>query len=111
MNVQVESLNDFKIVSIEGRLDTTNANEFEKPMMEILEGGCNRLILDCSGLNYISSSGLRVFLVVQKKMMAVKGQFSLCNLQPTIKEIFDISGFSVIFSIFPDKEAALQRLM
>ena len=70
-------------------------------MMEIIEGGCTKIILNCSGLNYISSSGLRVFLIVQKKMMAVKGQFRLSNLQPGIKEIFDISGFSSIFSVFP----------
>ena len=109
MNVNVESLNDFKIVSLEGRLETTNASEFEKSIMEIIEGGCAILILDCTGLNYISSSGLRVFLVIQKKMMAVKGQFRLCSLQPTIREIFDISGFSVIFKLFPDQEAAMKN--
>ena len=108
MNVHVESSKEYTIVSVEGRIDSTNASEFEKPMMEVIEGGCNRIILDCSGLNYISSSGLRIFLIVLKKMIAVKGQFSLCNLQPGIKEIFDISGFSSIFSVFPDKEAALQ---
>jgi len=108
MNVQVESSKEFTIVSVEGRIDSTNASEFEKPMMEVIEGGCTKIILDCSGLNYISSSGLRIFLIVLKKMIAVKGQFSLCNLQPGIKEIFDISGFSSIFSVFPDKEAALQ---
>jgi anti-anti-sigma factor len=108
MNVQVESSKEYTIVSVEGRIDTTNANGFEKPMMEVIEGGCTKIILDCSGLNYISSSGLRVFLIVQKKMIAVKGQFSLCNLQPGIKEIFDISGFSSIFSILPDKETAMK---
>jgi len=60
-------------------------------------------------LNYISSSGLRVFLVIQKKMVALKGQFKLCNLQPGIKEIFDISGFSSIFSVFPDAAAATKE--
>lgn len=107
MNVQVESSKEYTIVSVEGRIDSTNAIGFEKPMMEVIEGGCTKIILDCSGLNYISSSGLRIFLIVLKKMIAVQGQFSLCNLQPAIKEIFDISGFSSIFSVFPDKEAAL----
>jgi anti-anti-sigma factor len=108
MNVQVESSKEYTIVSVEGRIDSTNASEFEKPMMKVIEGGCAKIILDCSGLNYISSSGLRIFLIVLKKMIAVNGQFSLCNLQPGIKEIFDISGFSSIFSVFPDKEAALK---
>jgi len=108
MNLQVASSADFKIVSVEGRLDTTNANEFEKAIMEVIDGGSSKIILNCAGLNYISSSGLRVFLIVQKKMMAIKGQFRLCNMQPGIQEIFDISGFSSIFSIFADQEAAIK---
>ena len=107
MNVQVTASKDFTIVSVEGRIDITNAKEFEKPMMEVIEKGCTKIILECSGLDYISSSGLRIFLIVQKKMMAIKGKFMLCNLQPGIMEIFDISGFSSIFSIFPDQEAAI----
>lgn len=107
MNVKVEASKEYTLVSVEGRIDTTNANEFEKSVMEVIESGCSKLILDCSGLNYISSSGLRVFLIVQKKMMAIKGHFLLTNLQPGIKEIFDISGFSSIFAIFPDKQSAL----
>jgi anti-anti-sigma factor len=108
MNVQVASSADFKVVSIEGRVDTTNANEFEKAMMEIIDGGCSKIILNCAGLNYISSSGLRVFLIVQKKMMAIKGQFRLCNMQPGIHEIFEISGFTSIFSIFTNQEDAIK---
>lgn len=108
MNVTVNVLNEFTIVSIEGRIDTTNANEFEKAIMDVIDGGCGNMILNCTGLNYISSSGLRIFLIVLKKMTAVKGLFRLSNMQPGIKEIFDISGFSSIFSIFPDQEAALK---
>ena len=106
MNVKISSLESFLLVGVEGRIDTTNASEFELPLMELIQGGNTKIILDCSELNYISSSGLRVFLVIQKKMVALKGQFKLCNLQPGIKEIFDISGFSSIFSVFPDAAAA-----
>jgi anti-anti-sigma factor len=108
MNVQVKASPDYTLVILEGRVDTTNAGEFEKSILEVIETGCTKLILDCSGLNYISSSGLRIFLVVQKKMTAVKGKFNLCSLQPSIKEIFDISGFSSIFSVFADQETAIK---
>jgi anti-anti-sigma factor len=107
MNLQVTALETYTIVSVEGRIDINNASEFEKSMMDVIEGGSTRIILNCTGLNYISSSGLRVFLIVQKKMMAIKGQLRFSNLQPVIKEIFDISGFSSIFSVFPDTDAAL----
>jgi len=108
MNVLISSAGDHTVVSVEGRIDTTNANEFEKQMMEVIDGGSSRIILNCAGLNYISSSGLRVFLIVQKKMSAIKGQFRLSNLQPGIREIFDISGFSSIFSVYPDQETAIK---
>lgn len=106
MNVKVEFESSLAIVSLEGRVDTTNANEFENSMLQVLADGYTKIVLDCSGLDYISSSGLRVFLIVQKKITAAKGQFRLCGLQPEIVEIFDISGFTSIFSIFPNKEAA-----
>ncbi len=108
MNVNVVTSNDCSIICVEGRVDTTNANEFEKAVMEVVTSGINRIILDCSGLNYISSSGLRVFLIVQKKMMAIKGELRLCCLQPGIQEIFDISGFTSIFSIYPNQDLALK---
>jgi anti-anti-sigma factor len=108
MNVKLESSEEYALVSLEGRVDTTNANEFENSMLQVMAEGYTKIVLDCSGLDYISSSGLRVFLIVQKKLTAAKGQFRLCGLQPGIVEIFDISGFTSIFSIFPDKGAAMK---
>lgn len=96
------------LISVEGRIDTTNYNEFENAVNEIFNENVEQIYLDCSGLNYISSSGLRIFLTVQKKMMGKGGKFKLYAMQPSIKEIFDISGFSSIFSIYPDLETAKQ---
>jgi anti-anti-sigma factor len=95
-------------IQVEGRIDTTNYNEFESTVNEVLKDGTKQIYLDCTGLNYISSSGLRIFLTIQKKMMTTGGKLKLYGMQPAIKEIFDISGFSSIFTIFTDKEAALQ---
>jgi anti-anti-sigma factor len=107
MNVSKEKLNDVLVLTLEGRLDTTQSDAFEKEIMQILEQGDKKIILDCSGLNYISSSGLRIFLIIQKKMMSTGGELSICKLQPTIKEVFDMSGFSMVFTIHPDLETAL----
>ncbi|NCC45949.1 MAG: anti-sigma factor antagonist [Bacteroidia bacterium] len=106
MNVNVTQASDHSLISVYGRVDTTNADEFEKSVMEVVNTGVSKIILDCAGLNYISSSGLRVFLIVHKRMMANNGQLRLCSLQPGIAEIFDISGFTSIFSIYPDQESA-----
>jgi len=107
MIVGEKQLETFLVLGLQGRLDTSQAAEVEKKILEILDKGHDRIILDCQELDYISSSGLRVFLIAQKKMMEKSGVLNICSLQPNIKEIFDISGFSMIFSIFPDLESAL----
>ncbi len=109
MIIKKEMLNEHLVLYIEGRLDTTQADGFEKDITEILDQGHEKVVLDCKGLNYISSSGLRIFLIIQKKMMATGGQFKVCSLQPAIKEIFDMSGFSMIFTIYPDLDTALKE--
>jgi anti-anti-sigma factor len=107
MNFTKEKINDFCVLKIEGRIDTTNFTEFETEINLLFNSGEKNIIFNCSGLNYISSSGLRVFLITQKKSISLNGKLHLCCLQPTIKEIFDISGFSTIFKIFETQEEAL----
>jgi anti-anti-sigma factor len=106
MEIKSTCNGDEVLLKVIGRVDTTNYNEFEKSVNELLTKEAKHLILDCSELNYISSSGLRVFLTIQKHMMSTGGKFSLFAMQPGIKEIFDISGFSSIFSIYQDLETA-----
>ncbi len=99
MNIQTEKNGSEVIMSVDGRIDTTNYNQFESAVNQIFESEVTKITLDCKDLNYISSSGLRIFLIIQKKIISIKGQFKLINMQPAIKEIFDISGFSSIFDI------------
>jgi len=108
MKITTETNGPDAFVQVEGRIDTTNYNEFENAVNDVLNGSVKQMYLDCSGLNYISSSGLRIFLALQKKMMTTGGKLKLFAMQPSIREIFDISGFSSIFAIFPDKATALQ---
>lgn len=107
MNLTKNSIGGFCVVEIEGRIDTTNFNTFEKEITAIIEEGNKNLVLNCANMNYISSSGLRVFLIVQKKLTGLGGKLHLCQMQPTIKEIFDISGFSSIFKIYDTQDNAL----
>lgn len=108
MNLSKKNINGFCVLYINGRIDTTNFNLFEKEIYEVLDSGEVNIIFNCSGLSYISSSGLRVFLITQKKLMGANEKLYLCEMQPTIKEIFDISGFSTIFKIFATEKEALE---
>jgi anti-anti-sigma factor len=98
------------ILGIEGRLDTTNYNVLENKLMSLLDGGETKIVMDCSKMEYISSSGLRVFLLGLKKSKLMNGSFILCELQETIMEIFEIAGFTSIFEIFKTKDEAMARM-
>jgi anti-anti-sigma factor len=96
------------IVGICGRLDTTNYNILEKRLMDLIETRQDKILVECSKMDYVSSSGLRILLMALKKITLVKGKFVLCGLQENIREIFEISGFTSIFEIYADKEEALK---
>ncbi len=84
-------------VAIVGRLDTTTAPELESALKSALDG-ISELILDFSELEYISSAGLRVVLGAQKTMNK-QGQMIVKNVNETVREVFDITGFSDILTI------------
>ncbi len=84
------------IFTLEGRLDTTTAPELEAAVNESADS--ESFEMDFSGLEYISSSGLRVLLGAQKKMGA-KGGMVIKNVNETINEIFEVTGFSDILTI------------
>jgi anti-anti-sigma factor len=109
MNIKKEKAGDFSVLKIKGRIDTLHSTILENEVNQLFDSGEKNLIFNCGGMNYISSSGLRVFLVAQKKAMALKGKLLLCNMQPAIQEIFRISGFSNLFKIFETQEAALEN--
>ena len=85
-------------VALSGRLDTTTAPEFEKELKGALNG-ITDLTLDFSGLEYISSAGLRVLLSAQKMLNAAKGTMKIVGANEIVKEIFDVTGFSDILTI------------
>ncbi len=84
-------------LALEGRLDTTTAPELETAINAITED-VNDLTLDLGALDYLSSAGLRVILAAQKKMQK-QGGMTVTNVNETIMEVFDITGFSDILTI------------
>ena len=84
-------------VSISGRLDTTTAPELEASLKESFEG-VEKLVLDFSSLEYLSSAGLRVLLGAQKTMNK-QGEMIIKNVNDTINEIFEVTGFIDILTI------------
>lgn len=108
MIIEKEKIGDYSVLNFKGRIDTIHSSALEEEVSKVFASGEKNLIFNCSGVNYISSSGLRVFLVAQKKVLSLDGKLFLCNMQPAIQEIFRISGFSNLFRIFDTLEEALE---
>ena len=97
LNIQ-KNMEDGKLCyALEGRLDTMTAPDLEKDMKESLDG-VSDLTMDFEKLEYISSAGLRVLLSAQKTMNK-QGSMKLVNVNETIMEIFEVTGFSDILTI------------
>lgn len=90
-----------------GRLDSANARAFEAIVMDRIGAGEQRMVVDFSRLNFISSSGMRVLLLAAKQLHASQGRLVLCTMQDHIHEVFRISGFDQIIPIRDSREAAL----
>ncbi len=98
LNIYTDYYNDNELtVTLEGRLDTTTAPQLDETLAQSLDGVAY-LVFDMKDLEYISSAGLRVLLRAQK-IMNVQGSMVIRNVSEDIFEIFDVTGFSSIFTI------------
>jgi anti-anti-sigma factor len=97
-------------LSPSGKLDTTTAKTFEEKILAQIESGDRRFVIDLAQLDYISSAGLRVFVLAAKRLNSANGKMVLCALKDPVKEVFDIAGFSRIFSICGSHDEAIKNL-
>ena len=97
LNINKTIENGKALFALVGRLDTVTAPELEKELKGSLDG-VSELVLDFAGLEYISSAGLRVLLSAQKTMNG-RGGMKVANVNETIMEIFEITGFSDFLTI------------
>lgn len=107
MDIKQENAGDVTILSPTGRIDSSNAREFEESVVKTLDGNTTRLVLDLGTLSYISSAGLRVILLAAQKLKAKNGTLRLCALSPMILEVFEVSGFSKLIPIHATRDEAL----
>ncbi len=98
------------ILSLVGRLDSNTSDDLESRILSRIDEGERKFIIDCSYLDYISSSGLRVLLLGAKKLNNIGGHILLSSLQAQIKQVFECAGFTSLFKMFNSKEEAINYL-
>ena len=96
-----------KVVSFEGKIDTSTSPEAEGHLEHLLGEGATKILLDFERLVSISSAGLRVLVALSKSLKQSGGDLRVCSLNETVGDVFEITGFSTIFNVFETKDAAL----
>ena len=104
MNITTRDVNDVKVVAIEGELDLDSSAEAEKQLTQMREDGIKKMLLDLEKLEFVSSAGLRVMLATAQELKAAGGDLRVCNLNETVKEVFEVSGFNTLLIVL-DNEA------
>jgi anti-anti-sigma factor len=104
MKIEEVMQNNICVVRVTGRLDATTAPELDQAVVQIIEQGKHKMVFDLTHLEYVSSAGLRIFLVVAKKLKVLNGELSLAGLQGNIKEVIEISGFPSILPCYDSME-------
>ncbi|MFH0960419.1 MAG: STAS domain-containing protein [Pseudomonadota bacterium] len=95
------------IVTVTGRLDTVAASVFQSEIEKGVDNEIDRIVIDCSELDYISSAGLRSILIIAQKICNAHGYLACCRLKGLVKKVFEISKFSLIVPTFDSLEEAL----
>ena len=107
MEFTQEKKGDKLVVIVGGRLDAVTAAEFDAQAQTWLSDGNTHVIADLSGLEYISSAGLRSILTAAKQLKAAQGDLIFCGLAGMVEEVFTVSGFTAMFTTFPTVDDAL----
>lgn len=107
MNIKATEQNGVCLLSLEGRMDATTVSSFEENCREQLEKSYKKIIIDMSGLEYISSAGLRGILMMEKLSKKSNCQLVFFGLQPMVYEVFKISSFLSILKICATQEEAM----
>jgi anti-anti-sigma factor len=110
MNVSSRRYSTAVVLQVSGRLDQDTCDAFRGQLMGHVdsaakEGGA--VVLDLSSLEYVSSAGLRCFMLASRQAKAQHGRIFVAQLQPMVAEIFQISHFNLVFQVFPTVREAL----
>jgi len=110
MNVSSRRYANAVVLRVEGRLDQDTCVAFTTDLMKSVDtaaadGGA--VVLDLSGLEYISSAGLRCFMLASRQAKSQRAKIAVAALQPMVAEIFQISHFNLVFQVFPTVREAL----
>ena len=110
MQVDVNERGGFSHLALTGRIDSATAGGFEATLLGLLADRDQSVLVDLGGVDFVSSAGLRVFLLGAKKVKGTSARMVLCAMDANIRKVFAMSGFDRILEITEDVETGEARL-
>ncbi len=107
MTIEQKQIAGQVVFLVSGRMDAENAPHFEQKCRACIAEGLTGLVVDLGELAYVSSMGLRSFVSVAKTLKEKGGALRICRLSGLVKQVFEITGLLVLFSVDESVEAAL----
>ena len=107
MQINVTVQDGITILKVAGRMDATTVGGFTDECQTQLKNGSGRFIVDLGELEYISSAGLRGILLLGKSCKAAKAALAFCSMQAMVADMFKLSGFNAILSVYATSDDAL----
>src|ERR1700731_4194220 len=110
MEAQVEEKGDVIVIRVQGRLDAASSPQLEKKINSIIESGHFKLILNLSGVDYLSSAGMRLMLSISKKLKHLEGKIVACGLNEDVMDVIKMAGFHQVLELYPTEEECFNHL-
>jgi anti-anti-sigma factor len=110
MEISEQRLGDIIVLSPLGRVNNETSPEFQTRLLSSVGSAATKVLIDFSGVEYISSAGLRALMMAAKQSKAIDGRLAIAGLTPMVKEIFGISRFSLVVQVFETTAEAIAVL-
>lgn len=110
MEFKSTKLGSHTLIHLNGRLDISNSDEVDMKLAPDIQSGIGDIIINLSGIPYISSSGIRVFVSLVRELDVQGRKLKLCNITPPVKKIFDVVELLDLFEVYESEEEAIASL-
>jgi anti-anti-sigma factor len=109
MDIAQEKVGEVLVIAPAGTIDSRTAPQFEKLALDALAKGERRIVVDFSAVDFTSSAGLRVLLMLGKRLQPSGGTLVLCGLNAGVRKVLEVSGLMAAFPVVATRQQALER--
>lgn len=109
VDVQEDKKGDILVLRIKGRLDAMSSPAAEKKIFDCINSGQNKLLLEFSGVEYLSSAGMRMLLSTTKKLKALAGKLVVCSITTNVMDVLKMSGFDHVLELAKNEDDGLKK--